>query len=608
MKTKLGNQNSLMQVVAILCIGLVACGCSPKKPQSPIENETKNESELPADEKVPTEADSIAPSTEPSTDPASPPLAEASDESKSADSPTAPTEPALSEEPPQTWSVQRIVALAATGPIVIDVSANIGGKSLDEAAKAATERAVAQIAKDLEKPWTWSKLLDHPLIRSGWLGNLVPEGEQRAQLISMYNTDGDEEVDDEELPAFLTRGLARGAAFRFTDIGSAPNATSSRTPWDQLDTNQDSSLDKSEIADMPNVVAKHDLNADGIVTISELQANRSTMSTAMGGGMLDSKSAISVGAEQNPQQFARKLLEHYASFGTVSRDQWPGWSDKRWNECDTNGDMLITSKELEAITTVHPELDLKIQFQSNPEAGLSLSAKVGNTSDFSWASRLKTAGQATGKSSVLAVVVTDSYTAASQASVRGQLSAALSNPQIAMFFRNQLQLSESAFDVLDADNDDKLSDEEFRNAWDWITAIRGSRILARWMFAESAWFRMADIDADGRVTAIELQKLAGYLATLDQDQDGSISPIEVPLATRLEIARTDDRIASNAPTGTEIAPTGTGWFAASDSNNDGFIGKSEFLGSNDDFLAYDADNDGFIAATEAYKSPTATLQ
>ena len=129
------------------------------------------------------------------------------------------------------------------------------------------------------------------------------------------------------------------------------------------------------------------------------------------------------------------------------------------------------------------------------------------------------------------------------------------------------------------------------------------------MLAESAWFRMADADADGRLTEIELKKFASFLAGLDYDKDGSISPFEMPLAVRLEIARTDDRMTvSFTPSQSDTPPVEVGWFAASDSNNDGVISKAEFLGSSEDFLAYDTDNDGFISATEAYKSPTSSLQ
>jgi len=324
--------------------------------------------------------------------------------------------------------------------------------------------------------------------------------------------------------------------------------------------------------------------------------------------MLETKSAMAVGTDQKPQQTARKLLEHYTTLTGISRDQWPGWNDKKWSDFDTDGDMEITRAELEPITSVAPDLEVRIQFQKNTETEATLSADVCAECDLKWSSRLKTAGQASGKSSALAVTVIDSYTAPNKASLRAQLASALSNPQVDMVLRNQLKLNEGAFDVLDADNDDKLSDGEFENAWEWLTAIRGSRILARWMFAESAWFRMADVDADGRLTEVEMQKFPGFLAGLDRDKDGAVSPIEMPLAVKLEIVRTDDRLTVNFPTETEKSTVEVGWFAASDSNSDGFISNSEFLGSAEDFLTYDADNDGIISTTEAYKSPTSRVQ
>ena len=610
MKTKHSNLNLPLCAILALGCGLTTWGCSPRKTVTRIDKNTTLQVDNPTVETVPQDQDSIDPATiDPATVVAPETIAKVAVDPPQ--SPAASIEPEVPDEPPQTWSTHRILALASIGPLVIDVSANIGGKSLDEAAAAATGRVVAQIAKDLDKPWTWAKLLDHPLISSGWLGNLVPEGEQRGQLIGMYNKDGDDEADDDELPAFLTRGLARQTAFRFTDIGFAPGTTASRSPWEQLDINRDSSLDKSEIANLPTVIARFDLNADHTITIAEMQSNRSTQSTEMMGSssMLDSKSALEVGPDQKPQQVARKLLEHYTVLGSISREQWPGWSDTKWNAFDVDGDQQITSKELERITTVKPDLDVRTRFQINAEAGGAMSATVGTESELIWTSRLKTAGQASNNSAALAVGVTDSYTAANRASLRAQLASALSNPQVATFLRNQLKLSEGAFEVLDADNDEKLSDEEFDNAWEWLTAIRGSRILARWMLAESAWFRMADADADGRLTEIELKKFASFLAGLDYDKDGSISPFEMPLAVRLEIARTDDRMTvSFTPSQSDTPPVEVGWFAASDSNNDGVISKAEFLGSSEDFLAYDTDNDGFISATEAYKSPTSSLQ
>ena len=211
MKTKHNNLNLPWCAILVLGCGLATWGCSPRKPVTRIDKNTTPQVDIPTLETVPPTQDSIDPATVNSATVAAPETI-AKVAVDPLQSPAASIGPDLPDEPPQTWSTHRILALASTGPIVIDVSANIGGKSLDEAAAAATGRAEAQIAKDLDKPWTWAKLLDHPLISSGWLGNLVPEGEQRGPLIGMYDKDGDEEADDDELPAFLTRGLARQTA------------------------------------------------------------------------------------------------------------------------------------------------------------------------------------------------------------------------------------------------------------------------------------------------------------------------------------------------------------------------------------------------------------
>ena len=126
---------------------------------------------------------------------------------------------------------------------------------------------------------------------------------------------------------------------------------------------------------------------------------------------------------------------------------------------------------------------------------------------------------------------------------------------------------------------------------------------------------MADTDADGRATEMEVQKWSSNFIAFDQDKDGVVSPLEfphvglqIPFVMQLEITRSDDRLNAVLPNPSETPATETGWFASSDSNNDGTINKSEFLGSAEDFSAYDTDNDGFISSTEAYKSPPARVQ
>lgn len=81
-------------------------------------------------------------------------------------------EPAM-QTAPESWSVKRILALSMAGPVVIDIMANIEGKSLDHAAQASAMRAISTITKDMEKPWKWPDIIDHPLVSSGWLGRAI---------------------------------------------------------------------------------------------------------------------------------------------------------------------------------------------------------------------------------------------------------------------------------------------------------------------------------------------------------------------------------------------------------------------------------------------------
>ncbi len=524
-------------------------------------------------------------------------------------------------EPPQTWSVQRIIALQATGPRIIDISVNINGRSLDEAANEATQAVIAYIETDLPPPWTWEKLLDHPLIRSGWLGNLTPEGEQRDQLINMYNRDGDDIVDEVEIAPFLSRGLARTTAFKFSNIGYAPGTILDGSPWQQLDANNDNVLDQSEIASIATRLARFDLNADHILTLAEIQSQRMAEQADMNNRSRDSlmaDSTLTVTPTDKPARVASELMSKYSMLGLINRESWPDWTDAQWTNFDSNADGGLSKSELEQIVTAPPNLILKISFHQPRTGETHLYAECATAvdkskaapapSELAWTSRLNSSGQASSKSFAITVFVNDSYTHANQLTQRTQLAAALNNPQLAAFIRTQLQLSENAFEVLDANQDSKLSDEEFDRVWFWLSAIRGNRVLARWMLADTPWFQVADADADGRLTELELKKFATDLPAIDRDQDKLLTPVEMPTAVRLEIARTDSRLALNAPTISPPSTVESGWFASSDTNSDGSLSSAEFLGSEDDFKAYDLDKDGLISQEEASKKVDTRVQ
>ncbi len=583
--------------VIVSCCLLSSAGCNSRKP-------TAMEKPPAADTATPPKSE---PPTADATDVVADIAADVVAESEEVDVASAEKSMVNAEpgaEVQQTWSTQRVVALLPNGPIVIDISVNIDGQSLEEATDNATRATIARIERDLKRPWTWEQLLDHPLTQSGWLGNLVPKEDQRAQLIAMYDKDSNDEVEDAELAEFLTRGLARSSPLRFTDIGNAPDFVASESPWHQLDLNHDSQLDETELDAASTTLSRYDLNADHILTLQELQSDRSASDSGMstsGMAMLDYKSSFAIDSKQKNEKVALGLIRKYTSFDSLTRDVWSRWDDKLWSEFDTNSDGILVTEEVERITTTPPALALKFQFHQDGSAS-AIQAAVGKGEEVEWNSRLPTSGKINGRDFLLMATVNDSFSSGSRSIIRNQLAASLGNPQLAAAIRTQLQLGDEAFKTLDADSDGQLSDAEFNDAWQWLTAIRGNRILARWMVADKAWFQIADNDGDNRLTEIELQKLSGRLAELDRDRDGLLSPNELPLAIRLEIARTDNRLNLNLPSSGVPTPSDSGWFAATDSNSDGFISNAEFVGSMEDFQAYDSDNDGFISREEAYKA------
>ena len=601
----------VLLIVFALSTGLAGC----KKPavskpvaKTPDLDSTKKKADSPADSEVPpTESDPQDPNTA-SEDSADAVVADISNESENGKS----RPPAEALE--GTWTTQKLIAYTRGGPRVIEFSVSLGGKSLEEVTQAVTEELSKELFDGGEEQPQWESLLEQPLVQSGWLGNLVADDDQTNQLITMYDEERDDIVTLEELGPFLSRGLARSQPLQTSDIGNAPNADPTTSPFGDMDQNGDYSLDAEEIAGIEQVVARYDYNGDAIISAQEIARDDtpSTDNNRMSMTMLETNTMLVFAPgddakeiEMNLRQYANRIHEHYTFLSGIPRSEWFNWKDERWKALDENGDELLDRNEVQKIFSIPPDVRIRVRFPELNETEKQAQCWVLSADDKlhdTWIASKQGAGiQLQGLN--VKLDLDDAFSGGGPKQLRAQLENALREPQLKAFFTQQLQLQEDAFELIDQDEDEKLSDEEFSRVWKWLSARQGARLLNRWMTAQRPWFQLLDQDADNRLSAYEIQQAGATFQELDLDSDGIIAPNELPLVARFEVKRTDQRLENRFPipqqnqNETEMPQD---WFSAMDTNADGFISTEEFLGDSNDFSQLDADSDGFIGRSEVY--------
>jgi Ca2+-binding EF-hand superfamily protein len=518
--------------------------------------------------------------------------------------------------PEGSWTKQRLIALTYQGPVVIDLMLRVGGMDLDAANEAAVQPIQTSLLSQLGENAKWEPLLDLPLIKSGWLGNLIPEEGQVTQLIGMYDKNKDAVVQASELTEFLTRGLSRAQPLRVADSGSETNSESNRSPFGVLDSDGDNVLSAAELKGGAQELAKLDFNGDSNVSLSEIEPMSTApamASSQMGISMLRASSlvfhqpALNADEKSDRNQQQRKVIavkEHYSFLNSIERQQWPGWSDSQWKLVDKDNDGQITESELAAIFRIDPFVKIAVDIASPYQEDGQTTWYCDDVDPRSiWASE-KNSGQLNSTLCNMLMNLEDAFVGKMKTVFRNRLNEALKNAQVKQFLIQQLQLKDNALDVVDADNDQSVSDSELENAWHWLVARQSARVQARWMLAGRPWFQLLDNDRNQSISEIELSRISDVLGKLDSNQDGVVASNELPLVVRFTLARQDQRADMRglllAESSTSGGEADADWFSAMDTNRDGSIGKQEFLGTNSEFQGLDRDGDGFISQSEVY--------
>lgn len=639
-----------MSIVLSFVLGVALLGCgqpSPSVKQDAVGEPAEESSETPIEHESPKGSEAVIDKA-----------TATSDSPKTDEDPTQTDNQSLSrlKEPnvvalPKTgsWTVQRLIVLAVQGPIVIDLNSQIDSKDLLSSLRSSVRDVSEKVLSDLGQSASWEKAIQHPLIRSGWLGPLVTQDEQVSRVVQHYDQNRDGTAQIEEMVEFVCLGAMRQEPFTFRE-DDAPSAENSESPWGPLDRNQDHLLDSQEVGSAAESLLSLDYDGDSSVSIAEIRPEMETtsmMPQRRSRSMLPIKTVIFESSRDRTQDQVKtkeirkslgsQILQHYTYLDAIQREVWLGCPDRLWNGLDVSGDGRLDASELAEIFSVEASCRVRLQLptiaernvDSNRMESRSTGTLVDNTrtndsaslaqwsvdfSDFAEQAKWSDAGpnlclQLPGLHLVL--TFEDSFNQSLRNILASQLDAGLRNPQIRSAIAAQLQLSESAFELIDINSDEQLGSDELELVIGWLRCRQLYRLQANWTISALPWFQLLDLDMNLRISEWEISHISDCLSEIckhhEQDenrqsnQQSSHGTDALPLFATIRIRRGDERLA--IPSGL-LADSGNpnnasaDWFSAMDTNGDGAISRAEFLGSRNRFQEIDQDKNGFVSRAE----------
>jgi hypothetical protein len=389
-----------------------------------------------------------------------------------------------------------------------------------------------------------------------------------------------------------------------------------------LDTNSDGKLVPQEMQSIGAALSAYDIDDDETVSIAELQPVRAPTPrelvfepTARAAGL----PFAAVGTESSRKRVVAELTRLYAvqsesgQQGYVPRAKM-GLDQDEFDTCDTNADGGLDGEELATFLqnpVPHVELLIGLPYVTRQRPTL---ARIDQTpSTESNASRPRANRL---EMTVAAVKLT---LRGKRAAVTAQHNRQFHQLRFRIADRDQNRYLDEAeyrelgtldlgFAAVDHDKDGKVFENELLKSADEDAPIARNRIVMAVVKQGKSLFEMLDTDEDHRLSPREFQSAVKQLSQLDRNNDGVLLPaemaehysivFEVGRPQLFDIPRSRDRRGTSSSNPRDQGAA-VKWFRRMDRNRDGDVSWYEFLGSRDLFDRIDANRDGLIDADEA---------
>jgi Ca2+-binding EF-hand superfamily protein len=570
--------------------------------------------------------------------------APAADKSSAESSSAAASEPAA---PPAavTYGTERLVLLAPTNPIIIELRLSIDGQPHTAALEQLIDEVLKIADTDGDGRVMWKELCASKRIKYGQYGNLAIEGENgEKQIIDRYDIARDGVVDRAELPRFLTRnaGGSRSFSIRGTLNHRDLNRRGAAT-WRVLDADDDGVISAEERAAAAARLASRDTDDDEILLPSDLNPRLQTPDPEMMQAERRRRgpdAARLLGPHADWATVQRSLEQEYGGGRSLRADSFP-LTPELFASLDKNKDGRVGRDEIRELDNVPPHVVIAAEFGRVQGSGFGVQegdrgkekdeqeSGVGDRESRRPRLKLVSIDPALGSESsaveqpgrLTLAVGGAMLTLYTNDTVASDDFAARAKQALDMFDQNKdgyLEKSEvpeslqgqlGRFEAVDADEDGKAYAYEIEAFLAQQQAGLRAQIHARATDSEDVLFAALDADHDERLDSREIEGAEARLAALDKNGDGLLTGDELPEVLLIGLARgsIENPDATFAPPPVIArSPDGKAprWFTAMDANQDGAVSRREFLGTSEKFAELDRDGNGLLDVAEAAEGST----